>query len=281
MRLPGDEHVAHNGGHHGGAQAPQGLVDQHGGGVAGEVGEDRPAGPQQGAKPQGHPAVQQGIDQGDEELHNPGGQGGQGRAGDPQSRGAELAEDQDVIQKGVQEHGAGEDRHAHEGILRAALHADVHGADGVEDVADAHDPDVGSPQGDQLGVVGHKAHDELRKAEEDQGHQGRDGHACVDGHPHAAVDGLHIPLAPVLAHQDGKTADEAEDDDLHQEDGGVGRGDGGELRLSQQAHHEGVHEAQGSGDEVLQNQRQSQKKQPLVKAGGPAQIVQHSSLQND
>jgi len=67
-------------------------------------------------------------------------------------------------------------------------------------------------------------------------------------------------FAPILAYQDGKSAHEAEDDDLDQENGGVGSGDGGELVTAQKAHHEGVHKAQGGGDEVLQDQRKGQEK---------------------
>lgn len=85
-------------------------------------------------------------------------------------------------------------------------------------------------------------------------------------------------LPQVLADQNGQSAHEAEDDDLNQKDGGVGRRDGGELIVAQQAHHEGVHKAQGSGDEILQDQRQGQQEKPLVKAGFPAQIVQHTYL---
>ncbi len=56
-----------------------------------------------------------------------------------------------------------------------------------------------------------------------------------------------------------------------QVDGGVGGGDGGELVAAQQPHHEGVHKAQGRGDEVLQDQRQRQQEQPLGKSRAPGE----------
>ncbi len=100
----------------------------------------------------------------------------------------------------------------------------------------------------------------------------------AEGDAHAAVDGLRVAPAPVLADQHRQAADQAEDDDLDQEDGGVGGGDGRELCLTQQAHHEGVHKAQGGGNQVLEDQRQSQQKQPFIKAGLPAEMVKHSCI---
>mgnify|MGYP000445991316 CR=1 FL=1 len=52
-------------------------------------------------------------------------------------------------------------------------------------------------------------------------------------------------------------------------------GDGGEFVAAKQPHHEGVHKSQGSGDEILQDQRQSQQEQPLVEAGLPMKMTKH------
>ena len=224
---------------------------------------------------QRHPAVAGGIEGHDDHLHHPGDQGGDGGAGDAHGRRAELAEDQDVVQAGVGQHGDAEDHHAHGGILRAALHADVDGADGVEDVAQPHDPQVRGPQLDEQAVVGHKGHDLEGEAEQHHGHGDRDDEAGVKADAHAAVDALGVPFAPVLAGQDGEAAEQAQNDDLQHVDGGVGGGDGGELVLAQHTHHEGVHEPQGGGDQVLQDQRQGQREKPLVEAGSPAEMTKH------
>ena len=199
-----------------------------------------------------------------------------GRPGDAQGGRAQLSENQDVVQKGVQQHGHGEDGHAHDGLFRAALHPDVHGAGGVEHVADAHDAQVRRPQLHQPGVVGDQSHDAVWEQQQRQRHRPGDGQPGVQRRAHAAVDSLHIALAPVLAHQNGQAADEAQNDDLHQKDRGVGGGDGGQLVLPQQPHHEGVHKAQGGRDEVLQNQRQGQTDQPPVKPCLPAEIIEHN-----
>ena len=117
----------------------------------------------------------------------------------------------------------------------------------------------------------------MGKEEEHRRHGCGDHQPGVHGKAHAAVDGVQVLLAPVLTHQDGEAAHQSEDDDLDEVDGGIGGGDGGELVAAEQSHHEGVHKAQGRGDEVLNNQRKRQTEQPAVKAGFPAEIVKHGA----
>ena len=184
---------------------------------------------------------------------------------------AELAEDQHVVQKGVDAHGDGEEDHAEAGILRGALHPGVDAADAVEDVGEAHNADVAGAQGHQVLVGGHETQDFRREEEGDEGHrQGEEGHG-VEGDAHAAVDAVCVPPAPVLAHQNGEAALEAEDHQLQDEDRDVGGGDGGHLGVAQKAHHEGVREAQGGGDKVLQHDGQRQHPKSAVEAGFPAE----------
>ena len=67
---------------------------------------------------------------------------------------------------------------------------------------------------------------------------------------------------------------QAEDNELNDINGYIGHGDGGHLLLAYQTHHEGVHKAQGGGDQVLQHHRQGQSQDPAVKAGLPAEIAE-------
>ena len=233
QHLLGDGHVADDGGDQRGAQAPQGVVHQHRCGVFQKIPHKGGPRMEEGGGQQGDPAVPQGVAEGDGELHRPGGQGSQGRAGDPQGRCAELSEDQNIVQKGVQHHGDGEHGEAHGGILRTALDPHIDGAGGVENVAEAHNPQVRSPQLNQKGVVRHQRHDLPGGQEQRQGDESRQGHTGVKGNTHTAVDGLRVMLAPVLAHQHRQSAEEAEDDDLHQKDGCVGGGDGGDRPWSE------------------------------------------------
>ena len=275
QHIRADGHVAHDGGHNTDAQTPQHLVHQNGGGVFQEAPRHGPAGPQQQAEHQGHSAVAGGIDRDDHELQHPGGQGGNGSTGDPQRRRAELAENKNVVQARVGQHGDAEDDHAHGGILRAALHADVDGADGVEDIAEANNPEIGGAQLNEQVVVGHQSHHMEGEEEQHSGHGNRNDEPGVKADAHTAVDAVGVPLAPVLAGQDGESAEQAQDDDLEQVDGRVGGSDSGQLILPQHTHHEGVHKSQGSGDEILQDQRQSQQEQPLVEAGLPMKMTKH------
>ena len=182
-----------------------------------------------------------------------------------------------VVKEGVEQHGRSEHLHAQSRIFRAALHAGIHAADGIEDVGDAHDPKVRRAHLHQGAVVRHQGEYLGGEEEQHRRHQDGDSQSCVHGKAHAAVDGVQVLLAPVLAHQDGEAAHEAEDDDLDEVDGGVGGGDGGEFVAAKQPHHEGVHKTQGRGNEVLGDQRKRQTEQPAVKAGLPAEIVKHGA----
>ena len=168
----GNEHMAHDDGHHGGAQAPEGLIHQDRGGVLGEAFHHGPAGAQHQGRPQGQPFGAQGIAVGQQKFHDPGGKGGCRRAGDAHGGRAEFAEDENIVEEGVQQHGSGKDNHAHEGVFRRALGAHIHGAGGIENVAHTHDLKVGGAQGDELVVVGDKAHYGFR---EEQHHHGDSG----------------------------------------------------------------------------------------------------------
>ena len=70
------------------------------------------------------------------------------------------------------------------------------------------------------------------------------------------------------------TREPTENDELDDIDGYIGHGDGGHLLLTDQTHHEGVHEAKRGGDEVLKDHWQSQCKDPAVEAGLPAKIAE-------
>ena len=97
-------------------------------------------------------------------------------------------------------------------------------------------------------------------------------------HTQRTVDAFHIPPAPILAHQDTQAALDAEDDADEQKHRHIGGGDSGHLLVTQLAHHKGVNQPQGEGDEVLQDDGQGQRPQPFVKAGFPAEMVQHDII---
>ena len=68
----------------------------------------------------------------------------------------------------------------------------------------------------------------------------------------------------------------AEDNAGEEEDGDIGGGDGGHLGVAQAGDHKGVYEAQGKGDEVLQNHGQRELQEPFVKAGLAAEKLKHN-----
>ena len=134
----------------------------------------------------------------------------------------------------------------------------------------------------QLVLIGKKVHHRHRNGAENKGQGQGDGRAQERGHAQAAADAFFIALAPVLAHQNAQAALEAEHNAGEEEHRNVGGGHRRHLRVSQAGDHEGVDEPQGKGDEVLQDHGQGELKKPLVKAGFPAEEIEHKSpLSND
>ena len=216
----------------------------------------------------------QGVDKGNDKFHHTGGEGGDGGAGDPQCGQTQLAEDQNVVAYGVADGGNGEYRHAEAGILNALLHTDVDGGEGVENIGEAHDADVGGAQLHQTGIVGNE-HQHL-SGEQTHGQSAEGGNASChkEADAHDPVDGFPISPTPELADEHAGAALQTENDELDDIDGYIGHGDGGHLLLTDQTHHEGVHEAKRGGDEVLKDHWQSQCKDPAVEAGLPAKIAE-------
>ena len=81
--------------------------------------------------------------------------------------------------------------------------------------------------------------------EHDAGEQEADAAGDVAADADDPVDGLDIPPAPVLVHQHGAAALNAEDQQSDHKDGDIGQGDGGHGPLPQHSHHKGVHHAPG------------------------------------
>ena len=115
-------------------------------------------------------------------------------------------------------------------------------------------------------VVAQKVHNRYREQEEQKGKHQRQPHAEEGGHAHGPADGGVVLLAPVLAHQDAQARLDAEHNGHQQEHRHVGGGDGGHGVVAKLAHHKGVDEPQGKGDEVLQNHGQAKLPQAAVKA---------------
>ena len=267
-------HVAHDHGVKGSTSPPKGFVQQHRGGELHKAAEHRFAGAEDAAGDQGHPLAAEGVGQGDDELHHTGGEGGDGGAGNAQGGQAQLAEDEDVVAQGVAHRGDGEHRHAEAGVLNALLHPDVDGGEGVENVGKAHDADIGGAQLHQPEVVRDEQQHLPGKQAHGQGADGGDAPGHEEADAHDPVDGLLVTPAPELADEHTGAALQAEDNELNDINGYIGHGDGGHLLLAYQAYHEGVHKAQGGGDQVLQHHRQGQSQDPAVKAGLPAEIAE-------
>ena len=126
-------HVAHDGGHHGGAQPPHGLVQHHGAAVQEEAAQHLPPRTEQGGEVHPEKPGDQHVDGDGAHLEDPGDQGGQGGPTHPHDRGAQMAEDEHPVEEGVQTHGGDEDVHAQLGLFHAAIGGNIHHRKAVEE----------------------------------------------------------------------------------------------------------------------------------------------------
>ena len=259
-------HVAHDDGEHGGPQAPHGLVAHHRRGVADEPPQDILSRQQDAPQAQRQALAAESEGQRHNEFHNPAGQGGRRCAGNAHSRGAEVSENQHEVQKCVDAHGDAEQNHPKGGILGTALNAGVNAADAVKDIGEAHQPDIIHRQLYQLLIGCDKPQYLGGKQERNQRNQGGKPCSRVQGNTQTAVDILGVPSAPVLADQYGHAALEAEKHHLNNEHRHVGGGDRRHFRIPQQPDHEDVGEAQGSSDDILQDDRRGQRRQILIES---------------
>ena len=267
--------VAQNDGEHGVACAPDDLVDHHGGGVADEAANHIHTGTEEAAQIQRNALVAQCGNQADHEFHHTAQQCGQRRAGNAHGGEAELTENQQVVEHGVDKSGGTKDLHAEIGIFHAALNADIHRGEHIEHIGKADNAQIRRAQHAELMLVAQKIHHLNGEEIEDDGHN--EDQSCADGggHTHGAVDVLRVLFAPVLAHQNAKTALDAEHHAEHQKYRHVGGGHGGHLRVAQLADHEGVDEAEGESDEVLQDHGGAEPQQIAVEGGTAVKMFKH------
>lgn len=244
--------VAENNGEQAVAQAPKQLIHQHRGGIFHKPAQHFPAGPQQCPKVQGDEPAAKGADQADEELRHAAQQRGQGRTLHAQRGEAAFAEDEQVVQSGVQHRGHSEQLHAEAGVLHTALGTDIDGREHIEHIGEADEAQIRRTQQGQVVLVAHQVHDGHRPREQHHGHDQRQADAQKGGHADDAADAGQILLTPVLADEDAHAGLDAEHDGDEQEHRHVGGGDGGHLVVAQAADHQRVDEAQREGDEVLQ-----------------------------
>ena len=194
-----------------------------------------------------------------EDQTHPGGDGrGPGGAGDAQSRQAELAENEGVVQADVQNGGeTGRDHGQLDPSGRpeeSADHAHCH----LGQIGPAGDPQVGGALLHHLRGSVEEGHGPHRGSHTNGGKdQGEDGH---QGHGDAEdpVDALHVLHAPILGVEQGGAGTEAELTDVQQPGPLGGHADGRQGNVTQLTHHEGVHQGEGTDEQVLNGHRQGQ-----------------------
>ena len=86
-------------------------------------------------------------------------------------------------------------------------------------------------------LVGHQIHHLYREQEKYHRQHRRQSAAQHAGHADGAADAFQIPLAPVLADEDTKTALDAKNDADKEKDRDICAGNGGHFVVSQLADH--------------------------------------------
>ena len=278
QHLHGIVGIAQDNGQQGVAQAPGSLVQHHRGGILQKPVYHLRSRPQKAVQVQGDVFAAERAEHADNDLADPGQQGGDSRAPDAQCGEAAVTEDQQIVQPDVQNAGEGKDLHAEAGILHIALGAGVDGGEHVEHIGKADDLQIRRAQQTEVVAVGQQIHHR-------HGEQGEDRRQCQSDaasdqacHAQGTVDAFQITLAPVLAHQDSQAALNTEYDAGEQKHRHVGRRDGGHFLVAELTDHKGVDEPQGKGNEILQDHGQGQFPQPFVKAGFPAEKVEHGKI---
>ena len=244
-------HVSHDGGEDRGAKAPQGLIAHHRTAARHELPGHLPPGAQEQPEVKAEGPGTDDMDQDDGKLHHPGDQGGQRRAGHPQGRGPQLAENEHPVQKGVDPHGDRQNVHPQPGALHAPPCGKVHQGHPIEHIGQPDEPPVLRRQSHHLRLVAEQAQEGDGEQEEHQGKGDRDQVHRPQSHSDHPVDGLPVPFPPVLADEDGGAALYAEEKQLHHKNWDIGQGHSGHRGLPQHPHHEGIRHGQGAGDEVL------------------------------
>lgn len=146
-----------------------------------------------------HGVAAQGVAEGERKFHHAREQCGGRRACDAERGEAELAEDEHIIAHGIAEHGRAEHQHTEARIFDAALHPDVDGREGIEDIREADDADIRRADRDETEIVRHQQQNIRREERHDEREERRDAAGNAQANADDAVDALAVAAAPVLA----------------------------------------------------------------------------------
>ena len=192
-------HVAHDDGDERVAHAPERFVRQHRRAVVDEAAQHLAARAEKGAPLERHGAAAQGIAEGECKFHHAREQRGGRRACDAERGEAELAEDEHIIAHGIAEHGRAEHQHTEARIFDAALHPNVDGREGIENIREADDADIRRADRDETEIVRHQQQNIRREERHDEREERRDAAGNAQANADDAVDALAVAAAPVLA----------------------------------------------------------------------------------
>ena len=192
-------HVAHDDGDERVAHAPERFVRQHRRTVMHEAAQHLAARTEKGAPLERHGAAAQGVAEGERKFHHAREQRGGRRACDAERGEAELAEDEHIIAHGIAEHGRAEHQHTEARIFDAALHPNVDGREGIEDIREADDADIRRADRDETEIVRHQQQNIRREERHDEREERRDAAGNAQANADDAVDALAVAAAPVLA----------------------------------------------------------------------------------
>ena len=136
--------------------------------------------------------------------------------------------------------------------------AHIHTGEAVKEVGGAYDAGVAGSQRDQLFIIGEQAHKLGGEKAHDDGKQSGNGSRHIAADADDPVDGIGVLLAPELADKHRGAALQSEDHQLDHEYRQIGLGHSGQRGLAQRAYHEGVHQTQQGGAQILQQDGQGQ-----------------------
>ena len=262
--------VAVDDAHQGEAQAQQGVAEEHRQAEFHILLPQLPAGAEKMLQPEAEVVLLHGeVAEDEEEFKGAGDDGAHGGAQQLQPGGAQLAEDEDPVEKEIQEKGDGgaDQRHAH--LAHAAHEIGGGGAEAGEEEGGPDEAHVGPAPLDDRGVAGEGPEHQPGPGHSQQGENEADGRRHPQGHGRRGEHGLALFPAPELAGHDHCAAAQPHADELEEGVSLVGEGRGGDGDFPEGADHDIVQEVDAHGDKLLEDHRQHEQRRLFVKAPVP------------
>ena len=252
------------------AQTQQGIAEQHRQAEFHILPPKLPAGAEEMPEPEAEGVLLHGeVAEDEEELENPGNDGAHGSPQQLQPGGAQLAENEDPVEKEVQEKGDGGADQGDAHLPHAAHEIGGGGAEAGEEEGGPDEAHIGPAPEDDRFVAGEGPEQQPGPDHPQQGEYEADRRRHPQGHGRRSEHGFPLFPAPELAGHDHRAAAQAHADELEKGIGLVGEGRRSDADLPEGADHDIVQKVDAHGDELLEDHRQHEQQRLFIESPVP------------